>query len=313
MAHEKRHLNKAVQINACSSGLQGTLWEAAGSEGTASALTKPVLAPRRAPFWCAWKTSGCKLPDQSALALVQSDLYQFTVAGRFCLWFPKPGCEDPVACWPPFVDNDIKLVGWIEWLSGARVVRRESFHGNIWDIIGHWQSQKGPINPHSFLMENKSWTGAGPSIKHSGVKCLGKGGGGNKDVADDAACQQQGWHGPAVSRTAIKQTSLRQGLLFKGCSAHVWGSGSISFWPEHLCPTALLSPASWLRRSYLTWGGEVTAPCWSRAIYLWSKQQPLCEEAAGDYTKQDKPSDLCTVRAGHSLLFSAKGCLAVVR
>lgn len=58
------------------------------------------------------------------------------------LWFPKLGCEDPGTHWPPSVDNDIKLVGWAEWLSGGRVVRRESFHGNAWDIKGLGRAKK---------------------------------------------------------------------------------------------------------------------------------------------------------------------------
>lgn len=63
---------------------------------------------------------------------------------EICLWFPKLGSEHPGAHWPPFVDNDIKLVGWSELLSGGRVVRRESFHGNIWDIKGLGRAKKVP-------------------------------------------------------------------------------------------------------------------------------------------------------------------------
>lgn len=75
----------------------------------------------------------------------------------------------------------------------------------------------------------------------------------------------------------------------------------------------LLSLAVLLRRSCLTRDhSPLLEQSWSA---ISSKQQPLCEEAAGasDYTKQDKPSDLWTVRARHSPPPSAKGCSVLAR
>lgn len=87
---------------------------------------------------------------------------------------------------------------------------------------------------------------------------------------------------------------------------HVQGSGSVSFQPEHFCPAAPGDSAtagcfveeelSNLRRGDHS---PLLEQGWSAIL---SKQQPLCEKLLGqvDYTKQDKPSDLWTVRAGRS-------------
>lgn len=90
---------------------------------------------------------------------------------------------------------------------------------------------------------------------------------------------------PASSRAGtallLNRPASGTGSLFGGCSAHVRGSGSVLFQPEHLCPAAPGDSATTscfvepkLRRGH--------SPCleqsWSAVL---SKQQPLGEEAAG--------------------------------
>jgi len=73
-----------------------------------------------------------------------------------------------------------------------------------WQHLGHkgpWQSPKVPDNPHSFLTEQKLSRRQAFNQTQQSKGCLGKGAGEQSEVAEDAACQQQGWHCSAI-RTA---------------------------------------------------------------------------------------------------------------
>lgn len=121
---------------------------------------------------------------------------------------------------------------------------------------------------------------------------------------------------PASSRAGtallLNRAASGTGSLFGECSAHVRGSGSGSFQPGHLCPAAPGDSAT----TGCFVEEEVTAPGWSRAGLLFCpSSSPSVKKLLGqlDYTKQDKPSDLWTVRAGHSPPPSAKGCSVLER